>query len=1136
MSSSVELILGPARSGKASRVLAAYADTLAGAGPGRCLMLVPTARRRRETESRLLAAQESGVLVRPQILTLPDLAERLLAAAGQTVRLIPALARRHLIRECLDRLGPREAALLGAVRDAPGLVEAFDALFRELKAARVEPDAFGRALTRGLRSPRNRLLAVLYADYQRALQARDVYDEAGRFWHAADLLAKGEFGPFGDLALLAVDGFQNFDPAQLDVLESLSKRAERTIITLVLDADRPKLFGVTGRTRESLRARFGKRLRETAVNDPPRLSAGLERIRTHLFRLPGEAGAPAPAADGSVCVVRAAGRTREVEEAARRIADLVRAGAAPASVAILVRSLDPYAALVREIFPRYGLEFRVERERRLSECPAVRAAMALVRPQADAYAYRAFARLVTSSYFRPEAFGADAATARAAVRLAREANVWEGRARYSKGLDYLKGRAARSAETADDSGEFALEPEAARKRLEEIERVREFLERLFDTLALPDEATRREFSDAFRRILRASGLRDAVCDDPDPRRRARDSKALAAMENLLEEVARLVAAGDSSPHPPRRGGEPWRAEDDAARISRDRFLAEAAQGLDLESVAAEEPADAPVVVMDAKESRALAFDHVFVLGLAEKEFPRRGRPHPFFDDRERDGLRGHGVDLRPAGHDAENEMLLYYLAVTRARRSLVLSYPSLDAEGRPALASHYLEETKALFAEGPDGYSLPTFAVGTRDLDLAQERHRSARELLASTLFALWGPGETRDAGLHLGVLEALLGRGEAAQAALAGLAVEHERERGEAFGPFDGRLAAPDILEALCRRYPAEVVMSAGRFEKFGGCPFAFFASNLLNLKEREEPSPDLGPLDVGTIYHGLLERFFGAVAASKTLGGRLTETNRDAALALLRKKADAYFKHLESHGRVGSPALWQVQKKNMLRDLGRLVDWHIARLGNWRPAYAEVWFGAPRGVKPHPPGSREPIALDGPHGPVRLRGRIDRIDLAAGDAPGCQVIDYKSGTSAPGETDMALGTSFQLPVYLWAAEALLPEAESRGERRAFFLPVRKPGEKGLLQAKPTPKYPEGTLAPALDRARAYIANFIEAMRKGVFPVWPRYRSGCPKHCDFRGICRFAEWRLRRKWEAHPIAELEPLGDADGADEEDEP
>jgi len=132
-----------------------------------------------------------------------------------------------------------------------------------------------------------------------------------------------------------------------------------------------------------------------------------------------------------------------------------------------------------------------------------------------------------------------------------------------------------------------------------------------------------------------------------------------------------------------------------------------------------------------------------------------------------------------------------------------------------------------------------------------------------------------------------------------------------------------------------------------------------------------------------------------------------------------------------------------------------------------------------------------------------------------------------------MALGTSFQLPVYLWAAEALLAPSERGSEARAFFLPVRKPAEKGRLSAKPTPKHPDGTLAPALDRARQYIANFIEAMREGVFPVWPR--DGCPKYCNFQGICRFAEWRLRRKWEAHPIGPLASLAEEEEeTDEED--
>jgi len=1129
MPSPVELILGPARSGKGGRVLDAYREALARHGPGRCLMLVPTAPRRRATESRLLASSPAGVLVGPNVLVLAELGERLLESAGRTVRLIGPLARRHLIRWCLAHLSERDAAVLGKVRDTPGLVEALDRLFDELKRAQVEPDALGRALAGGLRSPRNRLLAVLYAAYQRALRQRDLYDEAGRFWHAADLLAQKEFGPFANLALLVADGFQDFDPAQLDVLESLAGRAERTILTLVYEPDRPKLFGVTQRTLEALRDRFKRRIVETLLEPQPAADrpAGLERVRTRLFRPPcserysllqGPPGAESealPAADGSIRILRAAGRTREVEEVARQVSDLVREGAAQGSVAILARSLEPYASLVREIFPRYGLPFRMERPRRLAECPIVRAAMALVRPQAEAYAFRAVARLLRSSYFCAEAFGADGETARAAVRLAREANVWKGRDAYFKGLDYLKGCVTRSAEAPDDAGELALTPERKRERLQEIERVRTFLARLFDALALPDRGGRAALADHFRRLLRTARLRETACADANAARRARDLKALAVLEDVLREVAALP--------------------DDQIETTREQFLGEVAASLALTLVQAEDPLDAPVVVLDVAQSRALAFDHVFLIGLAEREFPRRGRPHPFFSDAERADLRRRGVALRDATHDAEHEMLLYYLAATRPGRTLTLSYPSLDAEGRPALPSHYLEETAALFAEASGRERLPTIEVGTRDVDLSAERARAERELLTASLWALWGPGETHDADLHLGAVEALLARGEAAEAALAGVAVERERERGEGFGPFDGCLAAPDILEALCRRYPAEAVLSTGRLERFGKCPFTFFAADLLRLEPPKEPSPDLGPLDVGTIYHGLLERFFGAVAASKTFAGRITEETRAAGLGLLGETAEAYFKHLESHGRVGSAALWSVQKRNIVRDLARLVDWHIENLAEWRAAHTEVWFGAPPGVHVRPPGSAEPLAIENPHGLVRLRGRMDRLDRPATGEAGCLVIDYKSGTQAPSKKKMHRGTSFQLPVYLWAAEALLGLRPEKVPMEAFFLPIRALRRSGRLQSLDSKGNVSESFRETLDLARRYVENFIEAMRAGAFPVWPRDRGAC-RNCNYGEICRYAEWRLRRKWEAHPIGTLVSLAEEENeeTDEED--
>ena len=660
MPSTVELIVGPARSGKGRRVLAAYLEALGRSEPGRCLMLVPTALRRRATESRLLAAQPAGVLVAPQVLEFHELADRLLSAAGRPVRRISELARRQVIRQCLDGLDKKNSAVLGEARATPGLVHALDELFRELKAARVEPDAFGRALVGDLRTPRNRVLALLYDAYQKALQAREVYDDAGQFWHAAALVAEEKFGPFADLEILVADGFQDFAPAQLDMLEALSRRARRTIITLTWQPDRPNLFAVTGRTREQLRKRFGPRLSETMVDEPADLPADLDRVRSRLF---GAAEEPPPPASGAIEIIRAAGRTREVEAVARRVAAvLARAAGRTPSIALVVRSLGPYAGLVRQIFPRYGIPFRVAAGRPLADCPVVRAAMALPRLQAEGYSFRALEAVVKSNYFAPAACGADAETARQAVRLAREANVWEGRENYARGLESLRGRVRREADALDDSGQPALPRDQQAERLAAIDRAAAMLERLFDLLALPAEGTRRALAERLRDVIRAAGLWDSAPrgEARPPEGQARDLKALAAMEEVLEEVALLDEAE----------GRP---------LALAEFLDEVSQGLALATIRAEEPEDAPVVVLDVLQARALSFDHVFLLGLAEKEFPRRGRRHPFFDDSERRFLRTKGVDLADADLDASHEMLLFYLAATRAREhlALVASVPRL---------------------------------------------------------------------------------------------------------------------------------------------------------------------------------------------------------------------------------------------------------------------------------------------------------------------------------------------------------------------------------------------------------------------------------------------------------------------------
>ena len=57
-------------------------------------------------------------------------------------------------------------------------------------------------------------------------------------------------------------------------------------------------------------------------------------------------------------------------------------------------------------------------------------------------------------------------------------------------------------------------------------------------------------------------------------------------------------------------------------------------------------------------------------------------------------------------------------------------------------------------------------------------------------------------------------------------------------------------------RRWPRSLPVSASRLESFGRCPYQFFSRYLLELQKREILR--LEPLDLGKLYHRVLERLF--------------------------------------------------------------------------------------------------------------------------------------------------------------------------------------------------------------------------------------------------------------------------------------
>ena len=111
--------------------------------------------------------------------------------------------------------------------------------------------------------------------------------------------------------------------------------------------------------------------------------------------------------------------------------------------------------------------------------------------------------------------------------------------------------------------------------------------------------------------------------------------------------------------------------------------------------AGEEPQPGRVQVASPEAIRARRFQAVFVCGLQEHEFPRRGASEPFLSDADRRDIARAGGLVLPLGEDAlERERYLFYVCASRAERELVLSTRYCDEEGDPQASSFFLDDAR----------------------------------------------------------------------------------------------------------------------------------------------------------------------------------------------------------------------------------------------------------------------------------------------------------------------------------------------------------------------------------------------------------------------------------------------------------
>ncbi len=1079
---------------------------------GTTLWLAPTQRAVRDVETRLFRAQaETGsvALFAPNIYTFDGFAEAILSQAGREITPVSPAYRRLLLRQVVQQaLAAGQLRYFGAIAQTTGFLDLVESFIAELKREEAWPERFEEIVTAGGGARRRDLeLAGLYRNYQAVLLSRQLYDTEGRFWSARQALAQGAWGRFDRVRQVVVDGFADFTRTQIDLVCDLAARAESVTISMPgLDSDdRPDLFAKTRAVAAELQASRSVNIGPVTIEPlaAPHQNAALAHVAQELFKNPRTVRVADSATGVSIdAVAGAAGEGRAV---AARVKRMLAQGVSPGDILVTTREPGGLEWL-RALFASAGIPVAAPVSTPLARTPHVRLLLSLLRLERDDWPFDALLEVLQHSLFAPkwDSWVADRSPMTIGLAL-RRYKLSGGR------RDILEGLARR---LQPDEGEPApgvahtwsilLKLERALARIRPVQALGDWVDALVALAGelglVPPAAWRTEGSRDHQRLWRAWDLFE---------------RSLFGLKRAAD-VAGDPTVDNSPDAPPQ---PTW---------SLDQWLVTLADLQEIDTVPDVEDERGCVRILDPVQARHVDCKVLFVTGLTETSFPSPLREDCFFSDRERADLHRRGLALAPHASRLEEEQLLFWSLVTRPREQLVLSYPLVDAKGSPLSPSPYLVALQQLFTETA---LTPHFDERLDPLP-SVERLLTARDLrLHATHQALEGDGS-----LFVRLAGDPAFSGATAQVAAA-FDMHTQRFQSRGFSRFEGWFSESAALDRIAARFSSDHEFSATQLEDYARCPFRFLMERVGKIQPLPDPLVETDLAARGSLVHEVLARLHRELIGDDPEGPLLPAGVSPGELRLATRFTELVSEELGRRPERDDlqAALLRLER----RVLGDLAESYQQQWNQYvkkgvetlstasLPARFESGFGEPSRAEGSPQPMIAALELGSPGGPIRIGGRIDRIDLteAATDRL-FVVIDYKTGGGKTFSTEhVRTGRQLQLALYALAIQRLgLVGPNAFPWQLGYwnlgkdgFAPI-KLGSSRERKWTPLDRASWHALVALVEHA---VPTLVEGMRRGEFPVFNSDRN-CTEQCPLRMTCRVGQIRalpegLAKRWEPIP-------------------
>jgi ATP-dependent helicase/DNAse subunit B len=484
--------------------------------------------------------------------------------------------------------------------------------------------------------------------------------------------------------------------------------------------------------------------------------------------------------------------------------------------------------------------------------------------------------------------------------------------------------------------------------------------------------------------------------------------------------------------------------------------------LDSETYQIKTEDDAGVQLFELREIRGLRFRHIYMLGLVDGQLPQL--PEEGVLASRRRSIAALAEQLL----EKETEFTSVFSQLFEATEErLVLSCPSLDANQR-TIPSRFLMAVEERVEMAP--LELANLTAGMREATI--QLGRAARQ----------GDKETRRQG----------------DKELDEVATALASWRSRAAVPGRIRIDAEPLLRSL---FPETRVFSPSELETYAACPFRYFGSRVLRLEERE---PDRTRWDYGSLVHRVFQAFY-------------TEMRR-----LLGLSDDEPLPAIDSRNRARLIELFEAEWGTL--DDGTLPP-DLHNLFSCEQGVLHLFFDAIAPIELEHGNLLNEFVLQDAEGkavllgkdkrdqPILLTGKIDRVDVHRAERTRAIILDYKTGRGKPikeREAKTKDGRMLQLPLYAAALKRLRTELQIVGGAY-IHLSERLPDAKKAIAAA-------GEFAPAVGKpvsfeaeaARRLALHLVGEIRDGNFTLTPhtleRPHPECTSYCEMKHACRNPE------------------------------